>query len=138
MSARQTEDRARERAQHQVVNWRRSSAYASLVRPRYPARNPARASRSALVKAGWIVASAVDGAAVVIGHLPARLGTGTTGPLPVPAVKRKPNVSPLASSRYVGSERAHRAVSHQRNAPCRFGVRWASPSRRDSDADQVI
>jgi len=28
------------------------------------------------VKAGWIVASAVDGAAVVIGHLPARLRPG--------------------------------------------------------------
>jgi hypothetical protein len=34
-----------------------------------PARNPARAIRSSLVKAGWIVASAADGAAVVIGHL---------------------------------------------------------------------
>jgi hypothetical protein len=34
------------------VNWRRSRAYASLVRPRYPARNPASASRSASENAG--------------------------------------------------------------------------------------
>jgi hypothetical protein len=60
-------------------------AYASRVRPRYPARNPARASRSASVKAGWIVASAVDGATVVIGRLPARLGPGTTGPTSGPS-----------------------------------------------------
>jgi hypothetical protein len=33
-------------ARYQVVHWRRSSAYASLVSPRYPARNPrARAVR---------------------------------------------------------------------------------------------
>jgi hypothetical protein len=31
------------------------------------------------VKAGWIVASAVDGAAVVIGHLPAGLRPGRLG-----------------------------------------------------------
>jgi hypothetical protein len=31
------------------------------------------------VKAGWIVASAVDGAAVVIGHLPAGLEPGRPG-----------------------------------------------------------
>jgi hypothetical protein len=36
--------------------------------PVQAAAGPARASRSALVKAGWIVASAVDGAAVVIEH----------------------------------------------------------------------
>src|SRR6266568_684624 len=69
MSGRQTANRLRERARHQVVNWRRSSAYASLVRPRYPAR----ASRSASVTTGWIVASAVAGTAVVIGHLSAGL-----------------------------------------------------------------
>src|SRR5947208_12310 len=73
MSGRRTADTLRERARHQVVNWRRSSAYASLVRARYPARYPARARRSGSVKAGWIMASAVDGAAVVIGHLPAGL-----------------------------------------------------------------
>ncbi len=79
MSARRTANKASERTRHQVVNWRRSSADASLVRPQYPVRNPARASRSASVKAGWIVASAVDGAAVVIGHLPAGLEPGKLG-----------------------------------------------------------
>src|SRR5262249_53258340 len=48
-----------------------------------------RASRSALVKAGWIVASAVDGAAVVIGHLPGGLRPGGLGQLRVPAIERK-------------------------------------------------
>src|SRR6266567_7165502 len=85
MSARRTANSASERARHQLANWRRSRAYASRVRPRYPARNPARAIRSASVKAGWIVVSAVDGAAVVIGYLPARLKP-EAGPVPVLAV----------------------------------------------------
>jgi hypothetical protein len=94
MSARRTANRFRDRARHHVVNWRRSRAYASRVRPRYPARNPARASRSASLKTGWIETSAVDGAAVDIGHLPAWAGAGKAGPVPAPAVKRKPTVSP--------------------------------------------
>src|SRR4249919_3977611 len=93
MSARRTANRLRERVRHQVVPWRRSSAYASLVRPRYPARNPARASRSASVNAGWIMISAVDGAEMVIGHLPAGLEPGGLGQLRVPAVKQNLNVS---------------------------------------------
>src|SRR5262245_50487742 len=70
MSARRMANKFREWTEHQVVNWRRSSVYASRVSPRYPARNPARASRSGSVKTGWIVASAVDGAVVVIGVAP--------------------------------------------------------------------
>jgi hypothetical protein len=31
-----------QRPRHQLANWRRSSAYSSRVRPRYPARSPAR------------------------------------------------------------------------------------------------
>src|SRR5450755_3474189 len=89
MPARRTANSGRERARHQVVNWRRSSVQASLVSPRYPARNPARASRSGSVKAGWIVARAVDGAAVVIGHLRAGLRPGRLGQLRVPATERK-------------------------------------------------
>ena len=45
MPARRTATRGRERTRHHLVNWRRSSAQASRVRPRYPARNPASASR---------------------------------------------------------------------------------------------
>lgn len=86
MSARRAAKRSRERARHQVVNWRRPSVHASRVRPRHPARNPASASRSALVKAGWIVARAVDGAAVVTGHLPGGLTPGP-GQLRVPAIE---------------------------------------------------
>jgi hypothetical protein len=74
MSARRTANKPRQRSRRRVVNWRKSSAYASRVSPQYPARYPARASRSGSVKAGWIVVRAVDGAAVVIGHLPAGLG----------------------------------------------------------------
>src|ERR1017187_7971265 len=93
MSARRTANRATERVRPQVVNWRRSGAYASRVSPRYPARNPARASRSGSVKAGWIVARALDGAAVVIGYLPAGLRPGRLGQRRVPAIERKPNIS---------------------------------------------
>jgi hypothetical protein len=53
--------------------------------------------RSASVKAGWIMTRAVVGAAVVIGYLPAGLRPGKLGQLQVPAIERKPNVSPLAS-----------------------------------------
>src|ERR1700750_216654 len=108
ISARRTANKDRDRARHHVVNWRRSSAYASRVRPRYPARNPARATRSASVKTDWIVASAVDGTAVVIGAPPGQAGTGKAGPVPVPAVQRNPNVSRLARARYVGNEQATR------------------------------
>src|ERR1700722_6330130 len=105
MSARRTANRARGRARHHVVNWRRSSEYASLVRLRYPARYPARASRSASVKTGWIVASAVDGAAGVIGYLPAGLRPGRLGQLRVPAIERNLTVSPTVPSRYATEER---------------------------------
>jgi hypothetical protein len=102
MSARRTANRPRERPRHQVVNCRRSSAYASLVRPRYPARNPARASRSASVKAGWIMTSAVDGAVVVIGHLPAGLEPGGAGPVAgSQQLSGKLNVSRVSQSQHV-------------------------------------
>jgi hypothetical protein len=63
-------------------------------RSRYPARNPARASRSASVKTGWIVASAADGAAVVMGYLPARLEPGRwadSGPSDSTELRRMPS-----------------------------------------------
>ena len=75
--------------------------YASLVRPRYPAGNPARASRSASVKAGWMITSAVDGAVVVIGHLPAWLNPEALGQLRVPAIEQNPNVSRVSQSQNV-------------------------------------
>src|SRR5512135_1038098 len=74
MSARRTANRFREQARHQVVNWRRSSAYASLVRPWYPAR----ASRSASLNAGWTGTRAV--AVAVIGYLPVRAETDEARP----------------------------------------------------------
>ena len=40
MPARRTANSARERARHQLVNWRRSSAYASRVRPRIAGQEP--------------------------------------------------------------------------------------------------
>jgi hypothetical protein len=49
--------------------------------------------RSASVKAGWIVASAVDGAAVVIGYLPDGPRPGRLGQLRVPAIERNRTVS---------------------------------------------
>src|SRR5437867_4259232 len=101
ISARRTAYKARERGRHQAVNCRRSSAYASLVRPRYPARNPARASRSASVNAGWIMMIAVDGVEMVIGHLPAGLEPGGLGQLRVPAIEQNLNVSRVSQSQHV-------------------------------------
>ena len=59
-----------------------------------PRQEPARASRSASVKTGWIVASAVDGTAVVIGHLPAGLepgGWASAAPSGSTQTQRKPS-----------------------------------------------
>src|SRR5580698_10009439 len=106
MSAWRTANKASDRVRHQLVNWRRSSAYASRVRPRNPARNPARASRSGSVKAGWIVASAVDGVAVVIGHLPAGLEPGQLGLIRPQRSNGNPNVSRPPGSRYATRELA--------------------------------
>src|SRR5262249_50978840 len=80
MSARRTENRLRERTRHQVVNWRRSRAEAWRVRPRYPARNPASASRWGSLNAGWMGTRAVV-AVAVIGYLPVRAETGEAGPV---------------------------------------------------------
>src|SRR6516165_8579102 len=111
MSRRRTANRFSERLRHELVNWRKSSAYASRVRPRYPARNPARARRSASVKAGWIVASAVDGAAVVIGHLPAGLEPGRLGhgPSYLTETHRKPP-GPVTLRNQRASPRARQAT----------------------------
>src|SRR5580704_15685404 len=106
MSARRTANKASDRVRHQLVNWRRSSAYASRVRPRNPARYPARASRSGSVKAGWIVASAVDGVAVVIGHLPAGLEPGQLGLIRPQRSNGNPKVSRPPGSRYATRELA--------------------------------
>jgi hypothetical protein len=45
-----------------------------------------------------------------------------TGPVPVPAVKRKPNVNRLVRSRYATNERAPKPGSPVRNAPDRLGT----------------
>src|ERR1700722_16481613 len=79
MSARRTENSGSERARHQPANCRRSRVYASRVRPRYPARNPASASRSASVNAGWCTREEEwDGGA--IGAPPGTAGTREAGP----------------------------------------------------------
>ena len=52
------------------------------------------------------MASAVDGAAVVIGYLPAGLRPGRLGQQRVPAIERKLNVSHLAALRYATDEHA--------------------------------
>ncbi len=61
--------------------------YASRVRPVYPARKPANASRPALVNAGSATAITVDGddVVVVIGHLPDPAETRKLGQRQAPA-----------------------------------------------------
>ena len=79
MSARRTENKARDRARHQPVNWRRSSVYASRVSPRYPASYPASASRSALVNTGWTGTRELETFAAAIRHLQGQPGPGRLG-----------------------------------------------------------
>src|SRR6516165_1610188 len=99
MSARRTANRFREWARHQEVNWRRSSAYASRVSPRYPARNPARASRSASLNAGWIGTRAV--VVAVIGYLPVRAETEGDWASRGPSNDKVTTVKPPCPSRHV-------------------------------------
>jgi hypothetical protein len=54
---------------HQLAYWRRSSSQAWRVRPLYPARNPAKASRSAVLNTGATGTRAADGDVVTTGHL---------------------------------------------------------------------
>src|SRR5262249_46043859 len=102
----------REWARHQLVNWRRSSAYASLVSPRYPARNPASASRSASLNASWMGTRAVVVVAVI-------------RPLPDPGGGRRgrgaadsATVRPAASRRSVD----HVTVRERRRHTPRWGT----------------
>jgi hypothetical protein len=46
---------------------------------RYPARNPREGEPSGAGEGGWIIASAVDGVAVIIGYLRAGWGPGGLG-----------------------------------------------------------
>jgi hypothetical protein len=64
-------EQGRDRSRHQPVNWRRSRVQASRVRPLYPVRNPARASRPESVNSGRTAVSAVevDVVVVLIRHL---------------------------------------------------------------------
>jgi hypothetical protein len=55
------------------------------------------------VKTGWIVASAADGAAVVIGH-PRPLWNREAGPVPAPAAQRKPNLNRTPRSRHAANK----------------------------------
>jgi hypothetical protein len=59
------------------------------VRPLYPARNPANASRSVFVNTGTVGTRAADGVVVGIGHLPVRLRPGGWASQ-APADKRGP------------------------------------------------
>ena len=92
--------------------------------PAVRARYPASASRPGSVNAGWIVARAVDGAAVVIGYLPARLRPGRLGQLRVPAIKRKPNVSRCSRSHHVATsqEAEPRRLLEKRSSPAEYSL----------------
>jgi hypothetical protein len=79
---------------HQLTYWRRSSSYASRVRPLYPARKPARASRSVLVNTGATGMRAAEGVVVVIGHLPDLAETPEAGPAEAPATAIDLTVDP--------------------------------------------
>src|SRR5215469_12396259 len=103
MSARRTWNRRRWCCWHQPAYWRRSSSYASRVRPLYPAKNPASASRSVLVNTGATGTRAAGGVVVVIGHLPGRAETWEAGPGQVPATMIHLTVKPagMTTQRHV-------------------------------------
>jgi hypothetical protein len=71
----------------------------------------------------------VDGAAVVIGHLPAGLRPGGLGQPQVPAIERKPNVSALATqttSQSPGKLPTSATRDTRQTAPDGWGVRSGS------------
>jgi hypothetical protein len=101
MSARRTENSGTDRARHQPVNWRRSSVQASRVNPRYPARNPASASRSASVNTGWTGTREEEWDMAAIGAPSGTAGTREAGPPRVPAVNDARNVRRPTKTSYV-------------------------------------
>src|SRR5438876_4382163 len=94
MSARRAWNRRKWCWWHQLAYWRRSSSYASRVRPLYPARNPASASLSVLVNTGATGMRAAESVVVVIGHLPGQAETREAGPAVVPATMIQLTVRP--------------------------------------------
>jgi hypothetical protein len=75
-------EQGRDRAPHQVVNCRRSRVYASRVWPRYPARNPASARRSASVNRGWTGTRTADRVVAVMETSRVMAETRRTGLVP--------------------------------------------------------
>jgi hypothetical protein len=73
------------------------------------------------VKAGWIVASTVDGAAVVIMHLPAGLEPGGWASPGPKRLDENPKRKPSATSRYATNERAPQRSGSLRNAAASRG-----------------
>jgi hypothetical protein len=71
------------------------------------------------VKAGWIVASTVDGAAAVIRHLPAGLEPGGWASPGPKRLDGNPKRKPSATSRYATNERAPQRSGSLRNAASR-------------------
>src|SRR5215469_11307108 len=93
MSGRRASNRRTWCCRHQLAYWRRSRAYASRVKPVYPARKPANARRSALVNTGSAMAITVvgDDVVVVIGHLPDPAETRRAGPAAGPSDDDSPH-----------------------------------------------
>ena len=93
---------------HQLAYWRRSSAYASRVRPRWPTRNPANASRSTLLNIGSAGMRAADGVVVVIRHLRGRAETRRRGPpWPQQMEPHGKTAAPITPGHCPGQARAH-------------------------------
>src|SRR6185437_15792884 len=67
-----------------------------------------------------------------------RAGTGKAGPVPVPAVKRKPNVNRMTRSRYATDERAPGPGCPVRNAPDRRIFTLVGRPDREVICAQVI
>src|SRR5215831_17370995 len=101
MPARRTEKSASDRPRHQLVNWRRSQGVRLPGKTAVPSQETSEGETFGIVEGGLDRGerSGWDGS----GHRapPGRAGTGEAGPVPAPAVKRKPNVWRPSLSRHV-------------------------------------
>jgi hypothetical protein len=102
--------------------------YAARVRPLYPARNPANASRSVFVNTGTVGMRAADGVAVGIGHLRGFGLRPEAGPAAAPADNEDPTVRRRHRSRQVtvGSqqERIHRPMNRSLPTLRGWSIGW--------------
>jgi len=130
MSARRAPNRCSWCCWRQLANCRRSSSYACRVRPLYPARNPAKASRSVLVNTGVTEPERRTELWWPSGTSRTRAQAPKLGqPRPQQTMRTRGKTADLASAQDLRSAPGSQAEAASRPGAGGLGPRWSSPDR---------